>query len=125
MSEEKNNLKQRLAAVSVSKNKEARTRVASAWTLAKSLVPTAPADIQYKLASSLLNNETLVLTAALRQTAVNAHYTKVAEKFEQIHKVELNELLENESFLNKIMNEVKSELKGEAKNAGAECKCGG
>ena len=125
MSKEKKNLKERLAAISTSKNKEARTRVASAWTLAKSLVPTAPTEIQYKLASSLLNNETQVLTAALRQTAINAHYTKVAEKFEQIHKVELNELLEDESFLKKMLNEVKSELKGEAKNASAECKCSG
>lgn len=125
MSETKKNLKERLAAVSTSKNKEARTRVASAWTLAKSLIPTAPTEVQYKLASSLLNNETNVLTAALRQTAINAHYTKVAEKFEQIHKVELNELLEDESFLNKLKGEVEKELKGDAKNASAECKCGG
>jgi hypothetical protein len=132
MSETKTNLKARLAAVRESKtsaNKEAKTRVASAWTLAKSLLPTAPTEIQFKMASALLANGTQALTAALRQTAVNAHYTKVAEKFEQIHKVELNEFLEDESLLKKLKGEVEKELKGEAKNAkskaASECVCAG
>ena len=90
MAEDRKSLKERLASIRETKqstHKEAKIRVASAWTLAKSLLPTAPNEIQYKLASSLLANSTKSLTAMLRQTAINAHYTKVAEKFEQVHKV--------------------------------------
>jgi SepF-like predicted cell division protein (DUF552 family) len=60
----------------------------------------------------------------VRQAAVNAHWTKVAEKFEEMHKVELNELIEDPSLLSKMQNEVEKELKGEAKNASAKCECG-
>ena len=104
--------------------KEAKTRVAASWTIAKTLLPSAPSEVQYKLASSLLGNTTNALTAIVRQAAVNAHWTKVAEKFEEMHKVELNELIEDPSLLNKMQNEVEKELKGEAKNASADCKCG-
>ena len=97
--------------------KEAQSRVASAWTIAKTMLPTAPADVQKAFAASLLANPTKVLTAALRQTAVNAHYTKIAEEFKKVHKVELNDLLENPSVLAKEKAAVESELKGEAKNA--------
>lgn len=127
---ERKPLKERLAAVREAKqsaHKEAKARVASAWTLAKSMLPAAPQEIQFKLASSLLVNSTKALTAMLRQTAINAHYTKIAEKFEQVHKVELNEFLEDESVLNKLKGEVESELKGETKSANAKkaaCKCG-
>lgn len=127
---ERKPLKERLAAVREAKqsaHKEAKVRVASAWTLAKSLLPNAPQEIQFKMASALLANGTKALTAALRQTAINAHYTKIAEKFEQVHKVELNEFLEDESVLNKLKGEVASELKGEPKSANAKsaaCKCG-
>lgn len=121
---EKTNLQERIAALRASKqagnSKELKTRVASAWTLAKSLLPTAPSDVQMKMASSLLVNSTQALKASLRQTAINAHYTKLAEKFEQIHKVELNEFLEDESLLNKLKGELERELKGEAKNASAK-----
>jgi hypothetical protein len=120
MAEDRKSLKERLASIRETKqstHKEAKIRVASAWTLAKSLLPTAPNEIQYKLASSLLANSTKSLTAMLRQTAINAHYTKVAEKFEQVHKVELNEFLEDESFLKKMKNEVEKELKSEPKTA--------
>jgi hypothetical protein len=123
MAEDRKSLKERLASVRETKqsaHKEAKIRVASAWTLAKSLLPTAPNEVQYQLASSLLANTTKALTAMLRQTAINAHYTKVAEKFEQVHKVELNEFLEDESFLKKMQNEVKGELKGEPKSAKAK-----
>lgn len=126
--EDRKPLKERLAALREAKqsaHKEAKVRVASAWTLAKSLLPTAPTEVQFKMASALLQNSTKALTAALKQTAINAHYTKIAEKFEQVHKMELNEFLEDESLLSKLQNEVKSELKGEAKNASAECKCSG
>jgi hypothetical protein len=120
MAEDRKSLKERLASIRETKqstHKEAKIRVASAWTLAKSLLPTAPNEIQYKLASSLLANSTKALTAMLRQTAINAHYTKIAEKFEQVHKVELNEFLEDESFLKKMKGEVEKELKGEPKTA--------
>ena len=120
MAEDRKSLKERLASIRETKqstHKEAKIRVASAWTLAKSLLPTAPNEIQYKLASSLLANSTKSLTAMLRQTAINAHYTKVAEKFEQVHKVELNEFLEDESFLKKMKGEVEKELKSEPKSA--------
>ena len=117
---------QKEAAASKFSAKEAKTRVAASWTIAKTLLPSAPSEVQYKLASSLLGNTTNALTAMLRQAAVNAHYTKLAEKFEEMHKVELNELIENPSLLTKMQNEVEKELKGEPKNASktAACKCG-
>jgi len=99
--------------------KEAQSRVASAWTIAKTMLPTAPAPIQKAFASSLLANPTKVLTAALRQTAVNAHYTKFAEEFKKVHKMELNDLMEDPSVLSKEKSAVESEIKGEAKAAAA------
>ena len=99
--------------------KEAKTRVASAWTIAKTMLPGAPADVQKSFAASLLTNtSTKALKAALRQTAINAHYTKLAETFKEVHKVELNDLLEDPSILKAEKKSVESELKGEAKAAG-------
>ena len=101
--------------------KEAKTRVASAWTIAKTMLPGAPADVQKTFAASLLtNNTTKALKAALRQTAINSHYTKVAETFKEVHKVELNDLLEDPSSLKYEQKSVSSELKGDAKAAGAK-----
>jgi hypothetical protein len=123
--ETKPNLKQGLAQKKAQREaikKEAQSRVASAWTIAKTMLPTAPADVQKSFAASLLANSTKVLTAALRQTAVNAHYTKIAEEFKKVHKMELNDLLENPSVLAKEKAAVESEIKGEAKNAGASKK---
>ena len=125
MNNTKPTLRERIAALKAEKatkvssrsTKEAKTRVAASWTIAKTLLPSAPNEVQFKLASSLLGNSTQALTAMLRQTAVNAHYTKIAEKFEQVHKVELNELIEQPAFLEKMKSEVEKELKGEAKNA--------
>lgn len=125
MNNTKPSLKERIAALKAEKaskvssrsTKEAKTRVAASWTIAKTLLPSAPNEVQFKLASSLLGNSTQALTAMLRQTAVNAHYTKIAEKIEQMHKIELNELIEQPTFLEKMKNEVEKELKGEAKNA--------
>lgn len=124
---EQTTLRDRLTAITAStKLQQMRTRVAAAWTLARTLLPSAPEDVQYKMANSLLDNSTQALTASLRQTAINAHYTRTAEKFEKAFKVELNELLEDEKFLAKMQGDVEKELKGEAKNASAEdCKCGG
>ena len=99
--------------------KEAQSRVASAWTIAKTMLPTAPAPVQKAFAASLLANPTKVLTAALRQTAVNFQNTKLAEEFKKVHKMELNDLLEDPSVLSKLKGQVDSELKGEAKNAAA------
>jgi hypothetical protein len=61
-----------------------------------------------------------VITACLRQTAVNAHYSKVADEFKKVHKVEMNDLLEDPSVLTKARSEVESELKGAAKEAAAK-----
>lgn len=116
----KPSLKEKLAEAKKNReaiSKEAKTRVASAWTIAKTMLPTAPSDVQKAFAANLLTNSTKVLTAALRQTAVNAHYTKVAETFKQVHKVELNDLLEDPSVLTQEKKAVESELKGEAKSA--------
>src|SRR5271157_102982 len=101
-------------------SKEAKTRVAAAWTIAKTMLPTAPAELQKTFAASLLMNKTKVLTAALKQTAINAHYTKVAETLKSVHKVEMNDLLEDPSVLTKEKNAVKSEVKGDARSASAK-----
>jgi hypothetical protein len=97
--------------------KQIKMRVASAWTLAKTMLPGAPAEMQTKLAESFLANPTRVLTAMLRTTAKNAHYTRIAEEFKEVHKVDINDLLEDPSVLSKAQNEVAAELKGDAKNA--------
>lgn len=100
--------------------REAQQRVAAAWTIAKTMLPTAPAEIQKSAAANLLQNSTPVLNAMLRQTAKNAHYSKVAETFKQVHKVELNDLLEDPSVLNQEKKAVESELKGDPKSASAK-----
>ena len=99
--------------------KEAQSRVASAWTIAKTMLPTAPADVKKAFAASLLANPTKVLTACLRQTAVNAHWSKFAEEFKKVHKVELNDLMEDPSVLSKEKAAVEAEVKGAAKAAAA------
>lgn len=117
----KPSLKEKLAEVKSRReaiSKEAKTRVASAWTIAKTMLPTAPAEVQKAFAASLLNSSTKVLKAVLRQTAINAHYSKVAETFKEVHKVELNDLLEDPSILKAEKKAVESEIKGDAKNAG-------
>lgn len=103
--------------------KEARTRVASAYTIAKTLLPSAPAAVQASFTASLLaGNSTKVIKAALRQTAINAHYQKMAETFKEVHGVELNDpsLMEDPSVLNAEKKAVESELKGKAIAAGAK-----
>lgn len=100
--------------------KEAQSRVASAWTIAKTMLPTAPADLQKSFAATLLANPTKVLTAALRQTAVNAHWSKAAEEFKKVHKMDLNDLMEDPSVLTKEKAAVESEVKGAAKDASAK-----
>lgn len=98
--------------------KQLQMRVASAWTLAKTMIPTAPADIQIKLAKNLLLNGTRELKAMLRQAAVNAHYTHLAEEYKNVMKKDLNDLMEDPSVLRKEEAAVLSEIKGDPKNAG-------
>lgn len=98
--------------------KEAKTRVASAWTIAKTMLPTAPDNIKKAFAASLLTNSTKALKAALRQTAINAHCTKLAETFKEVHKTTLNEFLEEPSVLKAEKSAVEKELKGDVKSAG-------
>jgi hypothetical protein len=97
--------------------REAQQRVAAAWTIAKTMLPTAPAEVQKAAASNLLQNSTNVLNAMLRQTAKNAHYSKLADKFESVHKKTLNDHLEDPSVLAGLKSEVERELKGEPKSA--------
>jgi hypothetical protein len=118
--------------------KEAQQRVAAAWTIAKTMLPSAPAEIQKAAAQNLLQNPTRVLNAMLRQTAKNAHYSKEAEKFaathktdmvafatkqaesfQSVHKKEQNDLLEEPSVLASEKKSVEGELKGDPKNASA------
>ena len=102
--------------------REAQQRVAAAWTIAKTMLPTAPAEIQKAAAANLLQNATPILNAMLRQTAKNAHYSKLAEKFESVHKKTLNDLMEEPSVLASEKKSVESELKGEPKSAAVEPK---
>jgi hypothetical protein len=102
--------------------REAQQRVAAAWTIAKTMLPTAPAEVQKAAASNLLSNPTNVLNAMLRQTAKNAHYSKLAEKFESVHKKTLNDLMEDPSVLASEKKSVESELKGEPKSAAVDSK---
>lgn len=118
--ESKQSLKDKLAAVKSKREaikKEAQQRVAAAWTIAKTMLPEAPVTVQKSAAANLLQNTTPVLNAMLRQTAKNAHASKLAETFKQVHKVELNDLLEDPSVLKSEKSAVESELKGDAKNA--------
>ena len=113
-------LQQRIAARQAKRaeiGKEAQVRVAAAYTIAKTMLPTAPPDIRKQFASVLLAASTKVLKAALRQTALNAHATKIADTLREVHKVELNQLLEASGDLEKAKNQVKTELKGDAKSA--------
>jgi hypothetical protein len=102
--------------------REAQQRVAAAWTIAKTMLPTAPAEVQKSAASSLLQNSTKILNAMLRQTAKNAHYSKLAETFKQVHKTELNEFLTEGEDLSSLKASVEKELKGDPKSAAVEPK---
>ena len=115
------NLKEKLAelkAKRVAIKKEAQVRTAAAYTIANTMLPGAPVEKRQAFAASLLQgNDTKSLVAALRQTAINAHYSKVAEQFKEVHKVELNDLLEDPSVLKSERSAVEKEIKGDAKAA--------
>ena len=110
--------------VSAEKKAELKTRVASAWTLAKTMLPSAPSAVQYKFAQTLLGNSTRALTAATKQTAINAHYTRLAEQIQQVFKKDMNDMLENSSVWQEAMNGIKSEFHKDPKSAAAKVACG-
>lgn len=121
----KASVKEKLAEVKSKREtirREAQQRVAAAWTIAKTMLPTAPAEVQKNAAANLLQNSTRVLNAMLRQTAKNAHYSKVAETFKEVHKVEMNDLLEKPEVLASLKSDVASEIAGDPKNAAAKTK---
>ena len=110
--------------ISAAKQAELKTRVASAWTLAKTMLPSAPAAAQYKFAQTLLGNSTRALTAATKQTAINAHYTRLAEQIQQVFKKDMNDMLENSSVWQEAMNGIKGEFKKDPKSASSKVACG-
>lgn len=118
------NLRNKIAARVMAKKaqqKVAKQNVASAWVIAKTMLPTAPAEAQYRLASSLLSCGNKILASALKQSAINANYTKIAETLKEVHKVDLNDLMEDEATLTKLQNELAKELKkASAKKADGE-----
>jgi hypothetical protein len=120
-SNEPSSLKGRVAAEKLaSAKKVAQQKTAAAWTIAKTMLPDAPFAEQQKFASTLMSNSVTSLKVALKQTAVNAHWTRVAEQFASVHKVDMNDLLEDPSVLNKESKGVGAELKGDPKSAGAK-----
>lgn len=118
------NLKEKLAELKTKREtikKEAQARTAAAYTIANTMLPGAPVEKRQAFAASLLQgNDTKSLCAALRQTAINAHNTHLAEQFTEVHKVTLNDLMEDPSVLKSERKAVESEIKGDAKAAGAK-----
>lgn len=115
-------LRERLAALKAKKAglaKEAKVKVAAAWTIAKTMLPEAPAEIQHRFASAIVELDSKILCAAVKQAAVNAYWSKTAEDLES-KGLPLNKFVDDESMLNKLKSEVEKELKGEAKNASVE-----
>src|SRR5271166_6464723 len=92
-------LKPELAAAKAAREQVAKTRIAAAFSIAKTMLPGAPIEVHRAFTASLLQNSTKVLKAALRQTAKNAYNTKLADEIARKHKVELNDLLEEPSVL--------------------------
>ena len=117
----KPSLKERIAAIKQKRaeaiNKEAQTRVASAWTVAKTLLPTAPVTVQQKLAQSLLANSTKALKVICQQTARNAAYHKALVAIAEVQKKTLNDLMAPPSELTTERNAVAAEMRKEPKDA--------
>lgn len=127
MATEQKPLKERIAALKAKRSaisREAKVRVASAFTIAKSMLPTGTTpEVIGKVAEALLSvPDTKILAAAVKQTAVNRFYTHVAEQMSAVHKIEMNDLLEKPEVLAKLKSEVESELKGGAKSASTDKK---
>lgn len=121
--ERKAQIRARLAAKQAGANFQsirtaAQVRVASAWTLAKVLLPSGETRDREKFASALLSLDTRILASTVRKAAKDAFNTKMAEELSDVHKVQLNDLMENESVLNSLKNELAKESKtGSAKKA--------
>lgn len=123
--ENKPSLKERIAAVKAKKDaaavvaKKAKTRTLCAFTIAKTMLPNAPASAVEKLSSALLYAPTKVLIAALQQTAINAHNKKQAA--EDVHAEVMNDpkLQDKPSELEKLKKEVAAEAKGKTSSAKA------
>ena len=98
---------------------DAQRRSAAAWTMAKTLIPSASPKAQQHLASALVQAPTAILAESLRATARLAYYTKAAEAFESKTKKSLNEFVEDEGLLSKLMTEVLSENKADAPKTAA------
>jgi hypothetical protein len=112
-------LRERLAALKSKKiaaSKEAKVKVASAWTVAKTLLPGAPNEVQFKLAKSIIALDTKILKACVKQAAVNAYWAKFAEDMEAAG-APLNIFVDDPSMIEKLKKELKTELQGDAKNA--------
>lgn len=92
---------------------DAQRRVAASWTIAKTLLPAMSPKAQQHLAAALVSAPTAVLAETLRSTARMAYNAKNAAAFEDGVKQELNVILEDEALLNKLRNEVKTELKAD------------
>lgn len=99
---------------------KAQQRTACAWTIAKTMLPNAPYGAQMRCATSLRENSTRVLKAMLRQTAINSHMTRVAEQLKEVHKIDMNDLLENPSVLTKEESGIAAEFRTEPKNAASK-----
>jgi hypothetical protein len=104
----------------LAKQAQMKMRVASAYTIAKTMLPKAPAPVQLKFAKNLLINSTPILASVLRQTSVNSYNTRLAAQFEDVNKTSLNDFLENPSVLSKEEAGLKAELNGDPKNAASK-----
>lgn len=119
----KSTLKDRLAALKAKKAtvtvKEAKVQVVAAWTLAKTVLPNAPAEVQQKFASAIVGLDSKILRASVKQAAVNSYWSKFAEEMEH-DGCGLNKFLEDESLLNRLKSEIKKEFSGKPVNASEE-----
>lgn len=93
--------------------KTAKMRVVAAWTLARTLAPNAQVHQHRLVANALLRLGTRALVGMTKNIAVIANNHKLAEKFEDIHKVSLNDFMDDENLVSKLKAEVEKELKAE------------
>jgi hypothetical protein len=116
-------LKDRLAALKAKKAtvtvKEAKVQVVAAWTLAKTVLPTAPTEVQQKFASAIVGLDSKILRASVKQAAINSYWSKFADEMEQ-DGCGLNKFLEDESMLDRLKSEIKKEFSGKPVNAALE-----
>lgn len=104
---------------------DARSRVAAAWTLSKTLLPSLNHEAKMAFARALCSAPTALLAEGLRATARMASFTKAAEKFETETGRDLNEFVESEGELSKLQNQVLDENKADAPKLAAAGKKAG